>query len=185
VQRQSLTDAAHQFGTPIFGLEAPRPVRRQGTVGHSVSGDERHSHFELYFVVSEAKEWVRVDSRLVEQRTDLLVANLVSNAALGGAIRFPLNLSVERVRIRLPVDGEAVDFDAYLCRRLAVAAAEIEGRWVYVHASKTILRKLALRRETAGQLRRFLGRLDKSYAERWATVEAVGGQRTGAADSIT
>jgi hypothetical protein len=126
---------------------------------------------------------VRVDSRLVEQRTDLLVANLVSNAALGGAIRFPLNLSVERVRIRIPVDGKAVDFNAYLSRRLAVAAAEIDGRWVYVHASKTIIRKLALRREAAGQLRRFLGRLDKSYAERRATGAAVHAKRTGAADS--
>jgi hypothetical protein len=163
----TLVEVAERLGGPIFGLEEPKPLKRQGSVGH---GD---GHLELYFIAGPTKAMVRVAVRLEQERKDFMIANLVSNDALSGPLRFPLNLSVTRGNVSIPVDGVPVTFTSYVSRRVAVAVAEIDGRWVYVNAPSRTLRRIAIRREKPAQLRRFLERMDRSLAEHRAAAEAL------------
>jgi hypothetical protein len=155
-----------QYGAPVFRVTAPAPVRRHGAVGHS------SEHLELYFIAGKRKEWVRADTRLGEQRREFLISNLVGNAALALPLRFPLDLTVTRAPVLLSVDGEDVQFTAYVCGRLAVAVGEIDGRWLYVHTPKRLLPRLTLAREKPGDLRRFLARMDKRLEPHYRATEA-------------
>jgi hypothetical protein len=154
----SLVEIFERFGESAYRVKAPAPVRRQGTVGHS------RDHFELYFAVGQRKDWVRIDVRLEEQRREVLIANLVSSDAIAthAPLRFPLNLAVTRERIGIRVDDVELIFTAFLCRRLAVAVGQVDGRWLYVHSPKQILRRLVVAREDPRNLRRFLSRMDQS-----------------------
>ena len=164
---QTLIEVFDAFGKPVFGLTSPYPVKRSASVGHG--GD----HFELYFIAGPAKSWIRIDVRLEEMKREVLIGNLVFNDALQGPLRFPLDLRVERREVAIPVDGEPQKFIAFVCRRLAVALARIDGRWVYVHTPKRALRQVALRREKPDQLRPFLKRMDKSLAEHREAADAA------------
>jgi hypothetical protein len=142
-------------------------VRRQGSVGHG------GSHLELYFVAGPRKGWVRIDTRLEEMPHDVVIMNLVSNAALRAPKRFPLELTVERLDVQLKVDGDRLGFHVFKCRRDAVAVARVEDRWVYVNAPASLLRRLELRRERPAALRKFLERVDKEMAGHRAAVLAL------------
>jgi hypothetical protein len=119
--RLTLVEVAERLGGPIFGLEEPKPLKRQGSVGH---GD---GHLELHFIAGPTKARVGVAVRLEQQRKDFMIANLVSNDALSGPLRFPLNLSVTRENVSIPVDGAPVTFTSYVSRRLAVALPRSTG----------------------------------------------------------
>jgi hypothetical protein len=95
-----------------------------------------------------------------------------SNDAIGGEIRFPVNLTVERKELPIPVDGEDQPFTAYLSRRLAVAVGKVGGRWVYVATGKRELRRVSLKQEKAVNLKRFLDWLDKNLTTHHAEVDA-------------
>lgn len=151
----TLTETFEEYGRPVFRVTAPAPVRRHGAVGHSSQA------LELYFIVGRRKEWVRAATRLEEERREFLISNLVGNAALALPLRFPLDLTVTRAPILLPVDGEDVRFTSFVCGRHAVAVARIDERWLYVHAPKRLLHRLTFAREKPGELRRFLARMDK------------------------
>jgi hypothetical protein len=168
VDRESLVETFERFGEPVYRVTAPSPVRRHGAVGHG------RDHFELYFVAGTRKEWVQVDVRLKEQRREMLVLHVLSNDAIQSPLRFPLTVTVTGEEVTIPVDGTKMAFTAFVCNRIAVAVAEVEGRWLYLQAPKRILRRVVLEREKPSDLRRFLRRMDENLKNRETAAQRRG-----------
>lgn len=156
-----------EMGGPVFGLALPKPVRRHGVVGHS------KDHFELYFKSPTPLHWIRVDTRIEEIPTKSLLSALVSGSVFFARLRFPLDLTVKRSERVISVDGEPRTFTIYTVRRHSVAMTRLADRWIYVHADKAELPKLALKTERPTPLVRFLDRLDESLAEHYARSDAI------------
>ena len=92
---------------------------------------------------------MRVTTTIEKPRSDNVITNLllrtIHHAAEENLLRFPLNLSVSRIQLRLPINDEE-RFTAYLSADRAAATAAVRGgTFVIIECPERQLGSVAMR----------------------------------------
>ena len=134
---------------PSLRGEVKAEISGHGWSGSGSLRSRTPSHLGVRYTVGARAESIVVDVRRDSLGTDFHSVHHVMWSALNGRRRghgwkFPIHLTIERDSMAILVDGQPVTFAVVKCDKVAMAAAEVDGRSVSVECSLARLGRLRL-----------------------------------------
>jgi hypothetical protein len=134
---------------PSLRGEVKGRISGWGWSGSESSRRRKPSHLGVQYTVGTRGESIGVDLRQDRIGTDFHSVHHVVWSALNGhrrgnVWRFPIQITIERDSMAILVDGQPVSFTVIKCGKVAIAAAELDGRTVSVDCSLARLGRLRL-----------------------------------------